>query len=134
MKKDGQDQETPSPGIVPDVPVAIIAATATACTVQWFEGEVEHRCTLPAYLVNGPTLPLTMLQQGVPYGIPWAQVLKITLTPQAVELALHRAGLWTLADVQARPQVALSALQAAVGLDLGSLLETAAAYSAKKEV
>ena len=116
-----------------EVPITVLTSTERVCLVQWFDAKGnEQRCQLPADAVRGKTLPADVLAQGVPYGIPWAQVLKPAMTVERLEQSLHAAGLWTLEDVQMYPDRALSALQSAYGTDLGQLLTAASDYSKKE--
>ena len=127
MTKDKAAETSPVDSL-PETPITVLQTTKVACLVQWFEDGRERRCTLPATVLAGDTLPASVLAQGAPYGVPWAEVLTINVTAERLEAALHGAGLWTPADVQAHPDRALGALQAAYGIDLGALLEAAARY------
>ena len=116
----------------PLTPVKVLATAQKACLVQWFDGALERRCSLPVEEVDSDVLPLEVLAQGIPYGLPWKAILKPAVTAEILENALHAAGLWTLADVQMFPDRALSALQSAYGIDLGQLLTAASDYGSVK--
>jgi hypothetical protein len=126
-------KSTAPPPEVVGVPVVVLATRGQAALVQWFEGTTERRCTVPADAVKDGAVPAEVLAQGVPYGVPWAQLLTVETTAEHLEAALHGAGLWTLADVQRSPMAAVSALQAAYGVDLGRLLTAAAAHHARNK-
>ena len=64
--------------------------------------------------------------EGVPYGERWADLLpNPQVTPEAIDRKLKRRGIWTIDDLQAKPNLARTCLQRAYGLDLGVLLTSA---------
>lgn len=126
-------EKAPPKRKAPDIPVTILQTDAQACLVQWIDGGIERRCILPAEFAASAEMSLELLKSGIPYGIPWSLILKPAVTVERLEYELHGAGIWTFEDLQTRPNQALSALQAAYGIDLGQLLVAASDYSKKKE-
>ena len=117
----------------PDIPIAVLRRDEKACLIQWIESGVEKRGTLPSEFADRVELPLETLKSSIPYGIPWRLILKPAVTVERLENELHGAGIWTFEDLQTRPNQALSALQAAYGIDLGQLLVAASEFIGQKE-
>ena len=84
------------------------------------------RRMLPASIL-APTQ--AQFEQGVPYGLPFAELLKPSDDlPANLETALHNAGIWTLDDLRTKGKQAVGAFQAAYGLELSRLIQIAATY------
>jgi predicted flap endonuclease-1-like 5' DNA nuclease len=65
-------------------------------------------------------------ERGVPYGLPWRDAkFSVDGIGQRVEDALHNAGIWTYADLQKNPNVAIGALKSVLMLDYSRLVEFA---------
>ena len=68
---------------------------------------------------------------GIPYGVDFAQIINeigMEASPENIDREFKRRGIWTIADLRARPQEAVSAIQAAYRMDLGRVLQAAKAY------
>jgi hypothetical protein len=109
-------------------PVRLIREEGKAALVEWIDEDGRYqRAILPSKLVTdgvggGWLVAQTDLDAGMPYGVPWAELITIEVTPQIIEHELRKAGLWTFQDLQANPNVTLGALVAAYGVSLSSLL------------
>jgi len=65
---------------------------------------------------------------GIPHGFPFAEMLKPHVCePMAerIEAELHRAGIWTPADISKNPGAAQGAVLSAYGVDYAILLQLA---------
>lgn len=59
-----------------------------------------HRCYVPkGKMTEAGVLP-AVLEKCIPYGVPWADMIDLSrVTPQHIEEALHRVGIWTADDL-----------------------------------
>lgn len=57
--------------------------------------------------------------------VPWAKLIKLTLTPKDLEKELHKFELYTYEDVATKPNLVISALQSAYAVDLSVIREIA---------
>jgi hypothetical protein len=110
------------------VRVNVVSRKDASALVEFVEGQAVQRKTVTAEALDGDKIAQDDLDLGVPYGIPWADLVKVTATPASIEKALHNAGIWTLEDLTSNPRRAIGALQAAYGLDLASLIRAANEY------
>jgi hypothetical protein len=110
------------------VRVSVVARKDASALVEFVEGQAAQRKTVPADALDGDKIAQDDLDMGVPYGIPWADLVKVTATPGGIEKALHNAGIWTLEELTSNPRRAIGALQAAYGLDIASLIRAANEY------
>lgn len=114
------------------ISITAIGREGQAALVQWVDEQgALRRAHIPTTSVMtdavGQTKALASeLRLGIPYGIPWAQLIKPAVTSERIEQALHDVGIWTVKDLQANTQAAVGALQTAYGVDLGVLLNIAA--------
>jgi hypothetical protein len=106
--------------------------TRTIVDVQGQAALVEYdagggrlkRVLVPRSLVNA----IDDLDMGIPYGVPWEELVQVDVTPQEIANRLRIAGIWTLEDLHRNPKVAMGALQAAYKADIQRLAALAAAY------
>lgn len=92
--------------------------------IEWRDQDGFHRAYLPAHEVEADMCASP--EMGIPYGVPWSELLQPTVTPEALEQALYAHGLWTAQDVlAAKPAQLLGVLQGLYGLDVSALIEAA---------
>lgn len=66
------------------------------------------------------------LDTGLPYGVPWKYKLEISeVTPESVEIELHKAGIWTADDAIKNPSTVQSAIMSAFRTPLSDILKVA---------
>jgi hypothetical protein len=108
------------------VPVSLVGRYGPSVLVEWVIDGRSKRAVIPAQAIaHDGTADRAELDLGVPYGLPWESLVTPTVTADTVAECLRRAGIWTAADLNAKPQAALGALQAAYMVDLGALLTAA---------
>ena len=110
------------------VRVNVISRNHSGALVEFVEGQAVRRKTVAAAALDGEKIAQDDLDMGVPYGIPWADLVQATVTPATIEKALHNAGVWTLEDLISNPRRAIGALQSAYGLDIAALIRAANEY------
>ena len=105
-----------------NIKVKIIQQKGQAALVEWIADDGLHRATIPADTIIKGQVASDELEYGIIYGEPWEELIEISATPETIAAELRRCGIWTKADLEARPQQALSAIQAAYGVGLADLL------------
>lgn len=88
--------------------------------VEFEDKGQPKRVILPAG-EDDPTL-------GIPHGFPFAEALKPHICEgmaERIEAELHRAGIWTPADISKNPGAAQGAVLSAYGVDYAILLQIA---------
>lgn len=75
-------------------------------------------------------------ERGYPYGVEFWRIVKLEATSKDLDRELKQRGIWTLADLRARPNEVVGALVAAYGVDLAAMFQAANMYEKelKKEV
>lgn len=109
------------------IPVRVVEQRGPSVVVEYAGG--LKRCIIPAENVTSGGVDPQTLEDGIPYGIPWEQVLTLSATPQKLADKLRANGIWTREDLEANPTAAFGALQAVYGIDLAALYQ--AAYGGK---
>ncbi len=110
------------------IKVKVVQRRGESALVEWLDGEQQQRATVPATAVVHNQVAEDVLLAGVPYGVPWADLVQLTATPDAVQAELYRVGVWTVDDLRRNPQLALGALQRIYGTDLAALMRAAKEY------
>jgi len=105
-----------------DVQVKVVQKKGMAALVEWLDVDGMHRATIPATAVKGGKVAEDELDYGITYGEPWEEMIVLSATPEAIAEQLRKCGIWTREDLEARPNQALSAIQAAYGVGLAALL------------
>lgn len=122
------DEEEPTGKKTRQVKVRIVQRRGESALVEWLDGEQQQRATIPVTAVVDDHVADDVLLAGVPYGVPWAELVQLTATPAAVQAELYRVGVWTVDDLRQKPQLALGALQRVYGTDLSALMRAAKEY------
>ena len=120
----GKYEADPEPEPVPEprLPVRVIETRGGSSLVEWVAGGEAHRAFVPAETLAPDGAPATVLDRGVPYGLPWQDVrLADADLPAALNRALHNAGIWTGDDLVRNQRAAMGAVQAALQIHLGAL-------------
>src|SRR5512146_3595940 len=92
--------------------------------VEW-EDQGLHRALIPAGEIIEGAVSVETLSLGIPYGLPWEQLLTLSATPEALAAELRANGIWSLEDLEKNPRAAVGALQKVYGVDLSALLRAA---------
>ncbi len=106
---------------LPAVPVTVVNSQGQASLIEWLDGNRPRRTFVPtAAIVDGLCIDPAA---GIAYGDDWeASIGTLSVTPASVADELRRRGIWTREDARRAPNLVMSALQAAYGLDLARLL------------
>lgn len=113
--------------------VTVIGRKNKAALVEYLDGDTLKRVTIPSDKVDKEgVVELKELTLGIPYGLPWSEVIVLVATPQHIETELHMRGIWTAEDALAQPNTVIAAVQAAYGLDVAAILQAANAIRGGK--
>lgn len=101
--------------------VRVLRCQGAAALVEWIEDDLLQRAVVPAEMVEDGQCDSDALAAGIPYGVPFEDLLQPAVTPRALAQALRRRGIWTTEDVYRKPNEVIAALQSAYGLDLAAI-------------
>lgn len=114
------------------VAVKVIEQKDQSALVEWsVEGDL-CRAYIPAAKVEGGQCGEDTLAAGIPYGVPWEDVISTAPTREAIGKQLRRHGIWTRADIERNMQGAQRAINQATGLTPARLHTLASQYEAKE--
>lgn len=115
------------------VPVRIVEGKGKSSLVQWsLKGGDLRRAYVPVDKVTGvdegARCDKDALEAGIPYGVPWKELIKVDVDPAAVAQELRRRGVWTSRDLEMNPKVLRRIVDKMTGLTPGNLRRAAAQY------
>lgn len=88
--------------------VKVISKKKDTSLVEWDDG-VLNRGYIPSDKIEDGEVSSDTLSAAIPYGV---QLDLPSVTPEQVEEALHRAGLWTVEDMRQNPMEVKAVLEA----------------------
>lgn len=107
-----------------------IKRAGSAALVEWKEDGRAQRAWVPVELAEDKEAA----QMGIPYGIPWAEIIAPkAIFPEDLEAALRGRGIWTVEDAQANPQAIVGAIVELIGVDMAAVIRAARAYERERE-
>lgn len=111
-------------------PVRVIASEGKSCLVEHISDGDVVRVYLPVEDVVDGKCSKSALNAGVPYGVPWEQVITSLPAELVVKLAtaLRAKGFWTSRDIEIKPKKVDRAVLDAVGITSGHLHHLAKTY------
>ena len=107
--------------------VKIINQTEHTALVEWYDG-ATRRAIIPAGALKLDTARRGRSRRRHSLWRAMGRHTGLRTTAQAIANELRRRGIWTLADLQARPNEAAAALQRVYALDLAALRRAAQTY------
>ena len=120
-KKKTQQEEIAKAPPPERVPVRLVDSRGASALVEWSDPDL-HRGYVPLQEVaKDSTVPAPVLAEAIPYGVAWEKHLTLEATPEKLAHALRVRGIWTANDLRKKQQVALGAIIATYGVDLGAL-------------
>lgn len=117
------------------IKVSVLRTEGMSALVEWYDDEADElkRAYVPRNEVSNGACSDTVLKNGIPYGLPWAKFLEVTMTPQDLQRELRRIGLWTLDDFATKGPQVFGAIHRASGINLPFLKKAALNYLKNKE-
>ena len=104
------------------IPVEVVEQRGKSALVEWDDGGLLTRTYVPAAEVLGGRVDRMVLDAGIPYGVAWDEAVTLPkITPRGLCSAMRRAGLWTIADLEANPNHFQRVLHDLTGLTIGGL-------------
>lgn len=105
--------------------VVVIARKNDLMLVEWNHLGSPHRAWVTPDMViedKGVMASVRDPNAGIPFGMDWTRVGPLGVTPLDIDRELKRRNIWTIADLRARPNEVVGALQSAYGMDLARIL------------
>lgn len=99
--------------------------------VEWIVEGAPNRAWVTPDMIDsdqGRTATVLSPEEGIPYGVDFAELVSTDVTPRMIDVELKRAGIWTFDDVRQRPDRARLAVASAYGFNLAELLKAAQRY------
>jgi hypothetical protein len=109
------------------IPVTIIEARGETFLVEYNAGGLK-RAIIPGSEVKDGQADVEILALGIPYGLPWEEMVNLQATSELLAQELRIRGIWTIDDMRRNQPVVYGALQAVYGLDLAGLINAAETY------
>lgn len=106
-------------------PIKIIQQQDQSALVEWLEKGKSKRATIPVSAIREGQVSSYNLKLGIPYGLPWSEIIDLGATPEKLEQELHRVGIWTADDALQNANQVLGAIQATYSIDLGKIMAIA---------
>lgn len=115
------------------VPVKVVQLRKHAALVEWVIRREDglpdlRRAEVPREVVHDNVVAYDDLMAGVPYGLPWEEIARVRITPDAIAAELRRLGVWTADDLASKPLKVTEAMQRVGGLARAGLLAAAKEY------
>jgi len=115
------------------VNVKALASRGDSVLVEWVEdNKYIKRGFIPLDSVENDQAHADELLSAIPYGIPWADIVKLEADPVILENELRRYNIWTLEDLTKEPNKAISVLQLVYSMDYAALKHAARQFSSKE--
>ena len=111
------------------IDVKILQQSGHSVLVEYLEKGKLKRATIPPDTIKEGQVSQYSLKLGIPYGLPWAELITLKASPERLQEELHRIGIWTAEDALQNAQGVLGAIQATYGTDMSKIMAIA-----KKEV
>jgi hypothetical protein len=105
--------------------VKIIQRQSHSALVEWRENNKLRRATIPTRTIFDDQVSKYDLDLGIPYGLEWSELIKLSASPEQLEQELRRVGIWTAEDVLHNADKVRGAIQATYGVDLGKIMRVA---------
>ena len=105
--------------------MVVVARKGETVLVEWVSGEDVRRSVVPFDLIvtdDAGQAWCVAPEQGLTYGYPWEELVKLQATPAGVARELRKRGIWTAADLRANAMAAVAAFQMVYGWDVSRLL------------
>ena len=112
------------------VQIRVIFRKKMATLIEYMEDGVPYRISVQSSSIiskeGSSYVPRELLDQGLPYGVPWSQKIVLSeITPESLEIELHKAGIWTAEDALKNSSTVQSALLSALRITLSDILKIA---------
>jgi hypothetical protein len=107
------------------IDVKIIQGQGHSALVEWLEGKRLKRVTIPTKVILDGQVSKYDLELGIPYGLKWSELIKLSASSGQLEQELRRVGVWTAEDALNNAEKVRGAIQAVYSVDLGKIMRVA---------
>ena len=108
--------------------IDVIKVTKDVALVQWIENKRRKRGYIPLSKIETDKADEKVLAKAKPYGIPFADVVKLKASAQDLEDKLYDKNIWTAEDLQKHSRELPGILQSIYAVDMAALLTAARNY------
>lgn len=114
------------------VTVRVVSRKGENALIEW--GTPPRRAFMPltelTLSADGKMATCRNPDEGMAYGAPWEEIIgRLEATPEDLARRLRGLGIWTVADLLARPNVLAGAIASTLDLDASKVMERAIAWS-----
>ena len=107
------------------IPVRVVSRKGNSAIVEYTDKGMLERVVIAHSVADSGTLSVSEIKDAAPYGLPIGKFVSDKSLGMRLQMACRQRGLWTLQDFEKNPQFIQAALQEALSLDVGKLLEAA---------
>ena len=107
------------------IPVRVVSRKGDSAIVEYTDKGMLERVVIAHSVADSGTLSVSELKDAAPYGLPIGKFVSDKSLGTRLQLACRQRGLWTLQDFEKNPQFIQAALQEALSLDVGKILDAA---------
>lgn len=86
------------------VKVSLVRTQGRAALVEYTYAKRTRRRLVPLTVVDGDSVLLEELEAGVPMSIDWEDHLDLKVSPEELAAEFRSAGIWSMADVDAKAE------------------------------
>lgn len=119
------------------IPVKVIWWQQHTALVEYVihlkDGTDLRRVLVPREVIHDDVAEKQDLEAGVPYGLPWEEIVSIRVTPELLAIEFRRLGLWTMEDLLSKPQKITEAVQRVNRLNHSAVIQAAKKYHKESE-
>ena len=87
-------------------PVKIIRRTGASAVVEFLDGDMPMRVVIPKDAIEDGHVPVDVIRAGTPQGDDFGLLVQIAVDLDSYNRELRRAGIWTVADMSKKPNLA----------------------------
>ena len=110
------------------IKIEVIKVIKDTALVQWIENKRRKRGYIPLSKVETDKADEKVLAKAKPYGIPFADVVRLKASAQDLEDKLYDKNIWTAEDLQKHSRELPGILQSIYAVDMAALLTAARNY------
>jgi hypothetical protein len=113
--------------------IRVVSSRGKSAVVEWVYRKRAYRKIVPLEEIKGGKIDEEVLDKCPAYGVPWSEEIDPpSVTSNDIEIALHKAGVWTAEDAMKKPNAVIGAINAAYKTNLVAVLQAAKKYIKKE--
>lgn len=120
--------------IMNTISIKIIQSGGQSSLVEWYDPDRGMlRAYVPTPELSNGKCSRDVLDAGIPYGIPWSEIVSVFLSPETIQRELRRIGIWDEDDLLKKASQVIGAVNRATGINFATLKNAVTNFK-KKEV